>query len=294
MNVFLTGATGYIGSAVADAIVRAGHTVTGLIRPGRHPRNLSERGIRPFEGRLQEPDTLAAEAGRADAVIHTARDPDPNGPLADEAFVAAALDALAGSSKPFLYTSGLWVMGNTKKDADEDSPLDPPPIVAWRAAVERRVMEAAARGVRSVVIRPATVYGRGGGLVTNFSKSARETGAALIPGDGANHWTFVHIDDLAALYVLALGAEPGSLFIAASGPALRLSEVARAASEAAGAGGRTATWELDEALAVLGPSVQGLVLDQRVSGRKAERVLGWKPQGAPVLDEIRCTYAAAG
>jgi nucleoside-diphosphate-sugar epimerase len=294
MKIFLTGATGYIGGAVADAFMAAGHAVTGLVRPEKDPRPLAERGIRPFPGSLENPAAIAAEAARADALVHTAFDWGPNGALADEAFVDAALDALANASKTFLYTSGVWVMGNTAKDADEQSPLAPPPIVAWRVAVERKVLDAGSRGIRGIVIRPAMVYGRGGGAVASFVRSARETGTAIIPGTGENHWTFVHIDDLARLYTLALGAAPGSLLIAASGPALRLQEVARAASEAGGAHGRTQTLSIDEALVALGPAVQGLVLDQRVSGRKAERVLGWKPEAPPLVEELRRSYAAAG
>lgn len=294
MKIFLTGATGYIGSAVADALIAAGHTVTGLVRPGKDTRPLAERGIQPFQGTLENPAAVTVEAARADALIHTAFSWGPNGGLVDDAFVDAALDALAGTSKRLLYTSGVWVMGNTAAEADEDSPLAPPPVVAWRVAVERKVLEASSRGVRGIVIRPAMVYGRGGGLVANFVKSARETGTAIMAGTGENHWTFVHVDDLARLYTLALGAGPGSLYIAASGGPLRVREIARAASEAAGAHGRTQTWAIDEALVVLGPVVHGLVLDQRVSGHRAERALGWKPEAPSVLEELRRSYAAAG
>ncbi|HVX65747.1 MAG TPA: NAD-dependent epimerase/dehydratase family protein [Bryobacteraceae bacterium] len=293
MDVFLTGATGYIGEAVADALVAAGHAVTGLIRPGKDTRFLAGRGIRPFEGALENPAPVAAEAARNDALVHTAFDWGPNGGLVDAGFVDAALDALEGTSKRFLYTSGVWVMGDTAAGADEDSPLNTPPLVAWRAATERKVLDSGARGVRGIVIRPATVYGRGRGLVANFVKSARETGTAIIVGSGENYWSFVHIDDLARLYTLALDAPPGSLYIAASGSPLRMREVARAASEAAGTEGRIQSWVMDEAVVAMGPVVQGLVLDQRVSGQRAERALGWKPQAPSVLEELRRSYAAA-
>ncbi len=294
MNIFLTGATGYIGGAVAEALVAAGHSVTGLVRPERDPRMLADRSVRPFTGSLDNPDAVAAEAALHEAVIHTAFDWGPNGALVDEAFVNAALDALAGSGKLFVYTSGVWVMGNTAKDADEESPLDPPPLVAWRVPVEHRVVDAKARSIRSVVLRPAMVYGRGGGLVMSFVKSARETGAATVAGTGENHWTFVHVDDLANLYVCALRAAPGTLFIGASGPAMRMLDVARIASGAVGAEGRVRNWVIDEALVALGPMVQGLVLDQRISGKKAEHVLGWKPSGLPISDELRRTTVTAG
>lgn len=281
MQIFLTGATGYIGSAVARALIDAGHRVTALVRPGR-----SVPGLNVFTGTLAGPEAVAAAAAEADALIHTAFDRSEDGPRYDEAFVRAVLNALGGRNKTFLYTSGVWVMGNTPENADEDTPLAPPPVAAWRVHAERRVVKAAGHGVRTVVLRPAIVYGRGGGLLAAFFKSARETGAALYPGTGENHWTFVHVDDLADLYLRALGAEPGSVFIGASGAPLRLKDVAEAASHAAGAGGRTRSMTAEEA-AALGPAVQGLTLDQRISGARAERVLGWKPLAAPVFEDIR-------
>ncbi len=283
MNVFLTGATGYIGSAVARALLAAGHDVTGLVRS---PGALGGTGIRPFVGDLSDPSRLAAEAARADATIHTAFRWGPEGPGLDAAFVDAALSALARTGKTFLYTSGTWVMGSTKPEADEESPLAPPPVVAWRPPVERKVIEAAGRGVRTVVIRPARVYGRGGKCFAGFYMSARETGAAVVVGPGENHWSFVHVDDLADLYVRALCAGAGSVFIAANGPALRVIEVARAVSRAAGAEGRTRITPMAEAVRVFGPIALALALDQQVSGRKAERVLEWRTKAPPVLDEI--------
>jgi NAD dependent epimerase/dehydratase family enzyme len=99
----------------------------------------------------------------------------------------------------FIYPSGCGVLGNTgDKVADEDTPLAPTPLVAWRPANERLVLEAARQGVQGVVLRPAKVYARGGGLVASFTQSAREQGAARMIGDGENRWTFVHLDDLAA------------------------------------------------------------------------------------------------
>ena len=286
MNIFVTGATGYIGGAVSEALLRAGHAVVGLVRPGKDPALLERRGIRAFVGSLGDPIALAAEAATVDATIHTAFEMTADGPLADEAAVEAILSELAGANKAFVYTSGIWVMGNTGEGADEDTPLNPPPVVAWRAAVERKVRDAAARGIRTVVIRPAMVYGRGGGVPASFPRSARDTGAAVYVGTGENHWPFVHVDDLADLYVRALGAAPGSLFLGAAGPALPVRQVAEAASRGAGAEGRTRAWPVDEAFAVFGPMVQGLTLDQQISGKLAQRVLGWNPGAPSILEDI--------
>lgn len=294
MTIFVTGATGYIGGAVSEALLRAGHQVVGLVRPEKDPTLLERRGIRPFVGGLGDPIALAAKAATVDATIHTAFEMTANGALADEAAVDAILNGLAGTNKTFVYTSGIWVMGNTGEGADEESPLNPPPVVAWRAAVESKVRDAAARGVRTVVIRPAMVYGRGGGVPASFHRSARDTGAAVYVGSGENHWPFVHIDDLADLYVRALGAVPGSLFLGAAGPALPVRQVAEAASRGAGAEGRTRAWSVDEAFPVLGPMVQGLTLDQQISGKLAERVLGWTPSAPSILEDLEHGSYVAG
>lgn len=288
MKIFLTGATGYIGSAVADALLAAGHDVLGLARSEESANRLADKQIQPWRGDLYDPETVAAGADAADGAIHCALTTDANAPLADRAVAEAITEVYAGSGRPFIYTSGVWVMGNTAKNADETAPLAPAPVVEWRAGVEKLVLAAASRSVRTVVIRPAIVYGRGGGLVNGFERSARENGAALIVGNGENHWTFVHVDDLADLYLLALEkAPPGTVLIAANGDPVRVRDVAEAASRAAGAAGRIHMIVADEAFMTMGPSVQGLILDQRISGRHAQELLGWKPRHRSVLDELR-------
>jgi nucleoside-diphosphate-sugar epimerase len=124
-------------------------------------------------------------------------------------------------------------------------------------------------------------------------QSARERGAARYPGTGENRWPLVHVDDLANLYRLALERAPaGSLFIAASGPALRLREIAEAASRAAGAGGEAEAWPLEEARQEMGPLADALALDQQVTGAKAARVLGWTPRAPSLQEELERTYTA--
>ena len=205
----------------------------------------------------------------------------------DRAAVEAMVGALAQFNRPFIYTSGCWVLGNTGyKIADEDTPLAPTPLVAWRPANERLVLEAAGHGVQGIVLRPAMVYGRGGGLVTSFVQSAREHGAARVIGDGQNRWTFVHVDDLAALYVLALRSAAGTLLFAAHGAAVRVREVAEAASRAAGADGKVETVPIEEARKTMGPFADALALDQQISGGRAQRVLNWQPRGPSVLEEL--------
>jgi nucleoside-diphosphate-sugar epimerase len=284
MRVFLTGASGYIGGAVADALRSAGHEVIGLARSEGSAARLTAAGIQPVRGDFSEPSGWAAAARAADAVISlaTTYDATVDGPAVD-----AILDALAGSGKPFIYTSGMWSYGDTGGAVvDETSPVHPAPLVAWRQAVEDRVRQGATRGIRGIVIRPAMVYGRAGGIPAGFTDSARRDGAARFVGTGENRWPLVHVDDLADLYVIALDqAAAGTLLLAAHGPAQRVRDLAAAASRGAGAGGRTAGWPLEQARQKLGAYADALALDQQASGRRAEE-LGWRPHRPDAIEEL--------
>ncbi|HEX6617788.1 MAG TPA: NAD-dependent epimerase/dehydratase family protein [Gemmatimonadales bacterium] len=293
MRVFVTGATGYIGTAVAERLRAAGHEVEGLARTDAAGQKLLRAGVQPVRGDFGNLARLAATARAADGVISlgTTYDPAVDGPAVD-----AMLDALAGSGKPFLYTSGIWSHGDTGgRVVDETTPARPAELVAWRVAVEDRVLAAAERNVRSVVIRPAIVYGRRGGIPAGFAESARKEGAARFVGTGENRWPFVHIDDLADLYLAALERAPaGTLLLATTGPAISVREVAEAASRGAGADGRTAATPLNEARRTMGPYADALVLDQQASGRRAEELLGWRPHRPGVLEEMEHgSYAVA-
>jgi nucleoside-diphosphate-sugar epimerase len=289
MEVFLTGATGYIGSVVAEALQKAGHKVTGLARTPEKAKQLDARGIHACLGDLRKPETISAPARAAEGVIHTANTNDANSAQVDLAVVRAILAALEGSGKPFVYTSGVWVLGATgDKLANEETPVNPTPLVAPRPAIEQEVLGYKTHGVRTIVIRPALVYGRGGSIPAMLVKSARETGATNYVGDGQNRWPFVHVDDLAQLYVLALEkAVPGSLYNAAHGASYRVREVAEAASIGGGAKGKTQSLPVDEARKTMGPFADALVLDQLISSEKAKKELGWSPRAASVLDDLK-------
>jgi nucleoside-diphosphate-sugar epimerase len=289
MVIFLTGATGYIGGVVAQALQQAGHHVTGLARTSEKAKYLEARGIRAHLGDLLQPETIASAARIADGVIHTANTNDANSAQADVAVVRAIVAALEGSAKPFVYTSGVWVFCSPGGQvATEESPVNPTPLVAQRPAIEQEVLAAQGRGVRAIVIRPALVYGRGGSIPAMLTKSARETGSTRYVGDGSNRWPFVDVQDLAQLYVRAVEkAKPGSLYNASHGPSHRVAEVAAAASIGAGANGKTESWPLEEARKAIGPFADALVLDQQVSGEKAKKELGWAPHAGSVLDDLK-------
>jgi nucleoside-diphosphate-sugar epimerase len=286
MNVFLTGATGYIGSAVAQCLLEAGHAVTGLARSAESEQRLAQMGVEAVRGDLASIPSLMAAASMSEGVIHAGT---TNDGAIDAAAITAMLSALKGSGKPFVYTSGVWILGNTgDRVADETSPVSPAALAAWRPGVEQMTMAAASGNVRAMVIRPGIVFGRGRGIPADFVRSARETGAAKYVGDGSNHWPVIHVDDLARLYVVVLerGAS-GAIYLAGDGSAYTVKEIAQAASLGAGADGRTESWPLDEARQQLGAYADALVLDQRISAEKAKRELGWSPQAPSILDYLR-------
>ncbi len=289
MKVFVTGATGYIGSAVTERLAAFGHTVAGLARSEESARKFERLGAAVVRGDLRDARVIEAAARQAEAAIHLGFEFSSDAERVDLAAVEALIRGLRHSGKPLIYTSGIWVLGNTGgAEADENSPLNPAAVVAWRPGHERMVLKAA--GVRGVVIRPAMVYGRGGGFAAGFARAAVERGAAQYVGNGGNRWPFVHVDDLADLYVLALQAPAGSVYFASAGPALPVREVARTAAGDAQAD----AIPLEEARRTMGPMADALVMDQAVSSRKAMRELGWNPKAKGVLEELTEFRASLG
>ena len=286
MKVFLTGATGYIGSVVAEKLQEAGHSVVGLARSDESARELRDHGYDVQRGDLTDAAALKEAARATHGTIHAAATGGPDQGEVDRQAVDALLEALEGSGKPFVYTDGVWVLGNTGDSAaDEETPLDPVDLVAWRPAVVERVLGADLHGV---AIRPANVYGRGGSTVAMLVDAGRKHGVVRYIGDGEQQWSFVHVDDVADLYVRALEDAPaGTLLHAAHPPSYSMKTVAEAASHAAGDGVKTESWPLEEAREELGPFADALALDQKVSASRAKSLLGWEPKGPDVLDDLR-------
>src|SRR5688572_5880080 len=282
MRVFMTGASGYIGSAVARELVRAGHEVTGLHHSGEREDVVLAAGATPIRGDIADPATYAEVAAGHDVLIHLAADYDDM--VASD---TAAVDTLIEAARShmirdahLIYTSGCWVLGDTGgTSADEDYPADhPAEIVAWRPAHEERVLGMPGEGsdLTATVIRPGVVYGGVAGLVTPVFASAAEEGAARFVGDGENHWSMVHRNDLATLYLRVVEERASGIFHGVAGSPIRVIEVARAASEAAGAGGETRSVPLEEARRSAGQVVDALLMDQTLVTHRAEEV-GWSP-----------------
>lgn len=246
MKVMVVGATGFIGSVVAERLTDAGHQVVALVQAGVTTQGLPA-GTEVRLGDLTAPATLtAAMSDDVEGVVHLAT---PTGEVSvDVAATDALLAPLRGTGRPFVYTSGLWVLGPTgPAPADEDSAINPLPIVGYRPTIESQVLTSAQHGVRATVIRPAIAHGRGGGIPAMLVGQARACGGGRYVGSADVTWPMVHVDDLADLFVAALErADPGTLLHAVAEEAVAVTALADAAGRAAGVTGTVQAWPLTE------------------------------------------------
>jgi len=283
MSILLTGATGYIGSSVLPRLLDEGHAVTALVRDESKAQLVRDAGASAVVGDATDSALVARLARESDGVIHLASAPD-----VDPVFIAAVLEGLAGSGKPFVHTGGVWTYGSNP-DITEDSPAAPPAITAWRGGNEAVVL--GAEGVRGSVVVPSIVYGHGKGLARVIVDAPRGSGVApalQLIGDGSQHWATVHVDDVAALYVLALeNGEAGEVYIAAGGANPTVRELGELAARAAEVAGGVAPATVEETEERLGAGLaEALLLDQQARGTKARIDLGWEPNGPTLADEI--------
>ncbi|HYM25965.1 MAG TPA: NAD-dependent epimerase/dehydratase family protein [Vicinamibacterales bacterium] len=304
MRIFLTGATGYIGTSVLDALVRSGHDVTALVRTNEKARGVAKRGAHPVIGNLAEPDSYRTAAEAQDGYIHAAFDSrSGQGPALDrqvlETIVAAAKrPRTAGSTAPakrfIVYTSGVWVLGRTPEPAAENSPINPIDLVSWRPDHERMVIDAG-DSLRTVVVRPGVVYGGGDGIVGELFKSA-SNGLVRVVGDGNNHWPLVYDRDLADLYARLVGREDAAgVYHANDEGDERVNDIVDAIRPYLQVKPDVRHVPIDEARTKMGAYADALALDQVVRSPRA-RALGWTPtlhsvsgNAARLLEEWRAS-----
>jgi len=290
MKVFLTGGSGYIGSAVALALKKAGHDVLALVRSEAKGEALKKAGVKLAVGELGNPAGYAGAAWGRAAFVHVAQDWSAQGPELDRRTISSARDLLRGQvGATFIYTSGCWVQGPTDGVADESTPTKPARAVSWRPAHEQAALEMARDGIRSVVVRPGIVYGGArGGIPAMFFGTALKHGAAHTVGGGENHWPLVHIDDLAELYVRLVERAPaGSVYYAADASRLTQREIAEAAARAAGKDGKIQPQQPDGT-----PYQEALTLDQQISSEKARNDLDWRPRHESFVAEASPLFSA--
>ncbi|WP_327365432.1 NAD-dependent epimerase/dehydratase family protein [Streptomyces sp. NBC_01217] len=286
MKTLITGATGYIGRAVAQRLLTAGHDVTGLARNELGVRTLTTAGIEPVHGALDDADSLRAAVEGADAVIDTAS--------ADHAAsTTTLLKAVAGTGKRFIRTSGTGIYTDLAGGEPagivhtEDDGYTPIPPLAPRYSLDVRTQEAALTGDHTVVLRPSMIYGYGGSeqLPILLHASLRD-GVSRYAGRGLNRYGNVYLDDLADAYLLALEHAPAGSVYNLAADECDFRRIAEAIAELLGFEDAVSA-TAEEYARALGPvPAAGLGSNSRVDSAKARTELGWTPQGPPLLDEL--------
>jgi nucleoside-diphosphate-sugar epimerase len=283
MRVFVGGASGYIGSAVARSLKRRGHHVLGSARNEAAAEKLRAAGVEPVQADLSDAASFGRAARSADAVIQTASTSSVQSSDNEPRAAAAVLEAIAGEGKTFILTSGAWVYGSTgDTPVTEETPLRPFSLVAWRPAHEQAVLRAPK--TRGIVIRPAWVYGRGGGTPGVWVSSAKDQRKVTVVGDGKSRWSTVHVDDLGELYALLLEKAPGgTVFNGASAEVITTGDAGRIVARRHTA--ELSFWPLEEARRTLGPYADALASDQIVRS-PASLALGWKPSSVTLAEDL--------
>jgi nucleoside-diphosphate-sugar epimerase len=289
MRIFVTGSTGFIGSAVVPELIKAGHRVLGLTRSDAGAQSLLAAGAEVHRGNLEDVDSLRAGAAKSDGVIHLAFDHNFSDFVAicekDRRAIEALGDALVGSDRPLVITSGTG-MGNSApgKPATEDhfDPNHPNP----RKASELAGVSVAERGVNVSVVRLPQVHNTvKQGLITYAVAVAREKGISAYVGDGLNRWPAAHVLDTARLYRLALEkAEAGARYNAVAEEGITVKDIA----EVVGRGLKVPVVALspEEAAGHFGWLALFAGWDMPASSAQTQERLGWRPTGPGLIADL--------
>jgi nucleoside-diphosphate-sugar epimerase len=294
MRVFCTGASGYIGGSVAMALVAQGQQVSGLVRSEEGAAKVRALGIEPVIGTLDDAKVLADAARRADIVINAAS--------ADHRGAATAmLDALVGSGKTFVHTSGSSIVGKRSAGEraedvyDETTSITPSPARAARVALNELILSYQTKGVRPIIVCPSLIYGVSRGPKEHsmqvpwlIALAQKNGGTARHYGPGENVWSNVHIDDLVELYLRAIKSAPTGAFYYAENGENSMRELGEAISRMLGKGGATRPMTLEEAVAEWGegPAQDTMGSNCRVRAIRARNELNWAPRAKSLLSEI--------
>ncbi|KAJ5627949.1 hypothetical protein N7490_010177 [Penicillium lividum] len=291
MHVFVTGATGFVGQAVVQELLDAGHTVTGLARSEASASALQQKGVAVVHGSLGDIDCLKNAALKADGVIHLAFDHDftkfAENAQAERAAIFAMIDALAGSNKPLVFTSGTMAlvkgeMGTENSTAETNTPF------SARTATEQEVLDLSTKGVRVSCVRlSVTTHGdEDKGFVWQIAEFARANGQSVYVGNGLNRWPAVHRRDAARLFRLALekGAA-GNRYHAVAEEGIPMKDIAEAIGKSTGL--PTVSQDFEAASKhFAGFLVYPVSADNPASSKKTREELGWSPSEPSLLADI--------
>ena len=298
MHVFITGASGWIGSAVVDELQAAGHAVTGLARSDASAAALEEKGVAVRRGDLDDLDAIGSGARDADAVIHLANKHDWSDMAGTNAAERTATqtigDALADTGKPFLLASGLAALTDGRAATEDDaSPFRGPE--SPRGGSENLLLDFADRGVRSVALRfSPTTHGTGDhGFIATLCQVARDRGVSGYPGEGLNRWAAVHVTDAARMVALGLEKAPaGSRLHAVAEEGIRTRVIAEAIGRAFDL--PVAAVPADRVQEHFGWIGGFFSADMAGSSVATQQLLGWTPTGPTLVDDIDTgAYSAA-
>ena len=296
MRVFLTGATGFIGSYVIPELLDRGHQVLGLTRSDEGARRLEAAGVEVHRGDLEHPDTLASGAAAADAVVHCAFDHNFEtffeNTKKDERNIAAMGEALEGTTKPILITSGVGIGTPLNGGPATEDVLNPhhanPRIATELAAAALIARRIDVRTIRLPQVHDTTKAG----LITPLIAEARRAGAIAYLGEGRTRWSAAHVSDVARLYVLALErGEPGARYNASAEEGVAARAIAEAIGRGAGLPVRSvASDEVEQYFGWMAPFAG---LDMIASNAWTRERLGWEPKGPDLLtDLVAMDYSA--
>jgi nucleoside-diphosphate-sugar epimerase len=287
VKVALTGATGFIGSHVLTDLQDHGHEVTTLVRAQAQADTVTGRGATAVLVDLYDRRAVASLLSGMDGAIHTASPGDATSADLDSAVVDAAIDAFGGTGKPYVHISGLWIYG-ANLSITEDSPFNAPPLVAWKLPIQTRLLDVS--DMRGVVVVASTAYGDGGGGLPGLllGSPRDDAGNLIMLGSGQQHWSTVHVADLADAFrrVLESGSARGYYIIddGSHPTVVELTEAAAVAAEAPAA----VPGSDNEARARLGEAfAEVLLLDQGTDTTKARTELDWRPSRSGLVDEFR-------
>lgn len=284
MNVFMTGATGYIGGYVARKLREHGHDVTALVRASSDHAALSDRGIATITGDLGDLGRMRDTITAHDVFIHTAISSHDTVALdreAVEAFVAAS-----GRDSHFIYTSSVWVLAAAAGMSDEESDAAPLSISTWRAEHEQLVLDAAGSGIKTTILRPGCVYGGPQGLLRECFSAAFRGDTISVAGEGDNRWALVHVCDLADLYLRAIETRTGGVLHGTDDSNLPMLELAHSVASSARRSSNVVVLPEQEAREQLGPIAEGWLADQQVSSERTRERVGWMPRHTSFTESL--------
>jgi len=287
MKVALTGATGFVGSHVLAELLEHGHEVTALVRDQPRADTVEGHGAAPAVVDIYDRPAVVTLLRDVEAAIHTASPGDATSADLDSAIVDAALEAFAGTGKPYLHISGAWIYGNNTS-INEESPMNAPAMVSWKEPIDRRVV--AATDMRGVVVVSSVAYGDGAGGVPGLllGSPRDDAGDLIMLGTGDQHWSTVHVADLAEFFRRVLEDDSArGYYVVGDGLNPTVAELTEAAAVAAGAAGAVPGND-DEARARLGDYfAEVLLLDQGTDAARARAELDWRPSHPGLVEEFR-------